>query len=238
MAKTATKPTVRDNSGTIIRNILGKPSAGMTRAALEQYAILPENRELLKRVQALEAEIGDKNKWRDYSQDEKAQYIADRIHEIQIKHYTDCQTKRQEVAKKLHEERARWEKANVPDAATRQITWQRYQAELALMTRDELAAKLRDADNTVDPDWLYVAGEHCANHYADVLPDVKSAIANTHADQPWLRDEGIKQLHDLVDTYAVEYGQVKLHPDAAGTELVDDIQGIFTEVREWQNKRT
>ena len=231
MAKTATKPTVRDNSGTIIRNILGKPSAGMTRAALEQYAILPENRELLKRVQALEAEIGDKNKWRDYSQDEKAQYIADRIHEIQIRHYTDCQTKRAEVAKKLNEERARWEKANIKDAPTRTINWQRYQAELSIMDRTEIQTLLTNADNTSDPDLLYATAEHCANKFNELLPEAKTAITNTHADQPWLRDEGIKQLHDLVDTYAVEYGQVKLHPDAAGTELVDDIQGIFTEVR-------
>lgn len=210
-------------------NILGKETHGLTRMALEQSAVTPENKELLKRVQALETEIKDKNKWRDYSQAEKQEYIANKIHDIQMRHYTDCQAKRAEVAKRLQEERAKWERANIKDAATRTITWQRYQAELALMNKNEIASKMQSVDSNVDPDFLYAAAEYCSRQHPDIVAEVKSAIIDTSASEPWLRDEGIKDLADLAETYNVEYGQVKTHPSAAGMELIEDVQAIFTE---------
>ena len=202
------------------RTILNKPHNALVRSGIQEYAVLPENKQLFKDIQALEAEIAKGGI--------DAETVDNKVHQIQLKHYQRCQAKRAEVVKQFTQAKTQWERQNIPDAATRMITRQNYQAELAMMNQGEIAARV--AEET-DPDRLFAAALYCAEKNSDLLINVRSRIEETSADRPHLRDAKIKELHDLSELYSTEYGQVKLHPNVIGFEVTEDIQSLFEEQR-------
>ena len=202
------------------RTILNKPHNALVRSGIQEYAVLPENKQLFKDIQALEGEIARGGI--------DAETVDNKVHQIQLKHYQRCQVKRAEVEKQFDQAKRQWEKTNLPDAATRMIARQNHQAELAMMNEKEIAARVSDA---TDVDFLYAAAEYCSEKNPDLLVNIKVRFEETSADRPHLRDEKIKELADLSELYSTEYGQVKLHPNVIGFEVTEDIQSLFEEQR-------